>query len=342
MSESLGRYYAGWRELAERQKELKSKWSKKLEQKATPNAAILRQIVASMRSFSGERDEGKITPQKYGEMAMDLLCEAICAGAFMEAEWIKFRTRLASDPSFENAVKFLATDTPSSSSIIVAVMEKPDDGTFQISSYIDRFADEMEATEAIPGSGITPKNHLEAYSLDVFGGQSALNPSFERAHREEIDRVAGGFRLAVTKKWPPLMTAMPVHLANQVRAWLIGEKKFGPSAAGSLPISKATELINDSFITADPPSPIQNNPPLPTPPVQIPLTDLQRFVLEIIKSQPADQAISGKRIIEVLASKYKRISSEQTLTTHIIPVLKPLGVKSRKKHGYWFESSGLK
>jgi hypothetical protein len=106
--------------------------------------------------------------------------------------------------------------------------------------------------EQIPTS-LEKSNELDVYSLDVFGGQAAFAPSFERAHREEIDRIAGEFRLAATKKWPPLMTTLPIHMANQVRAWLIAEKRLGSAAAGSLPVSKATELINESPDSVNPP-----------------------------------------------------------------------------------------
>ena len=125
--------------------DLRRRWSAMIDNAPfeSISPAKLRSIVKAMRSFSSERDEGKITLQKYRELAMNLLCDAIGAGAFAGPEWIKFRTRLAGDPSFENAVKFLETDTPQAVPIIKAIMEKPDDGTFQLSAYIDRFAEQI-------------------------------------------------------------------------------------------------------------------------------------------------------------------------------------------------------
>jgi hypothetical protein len=172
--------------------------------------------------------------------------------------------------------------------------------------------------------------------MDVFGDQSGWDQDL-MTHAEEIGRLAGEFRLAATAKWPALVTALPVQIVNQVQAWLVGEKKYGMATARSMPISKATRLLNEAAaLNVATPTQI-DIAKKQSPPTQIPLTDLRRFVFEIIKDHPADQPISGKRIIEILASKYHKISSESTLTTHVIPVLRPLGVKSRKKIGYWFE-----
>ncbi len=84
---------------------------------------------------------------------MELVCDAICAGAFKSPEWIKFKTRLATDPSFQNVVKFLEMDAPQPYTPIVG--NPKDDGTWVLTCNIDRFADEMEAI-AMPNNTVDP------------------------------------------------------------------------------------------------------------------------------------------------------------------------------------------
>jgi hypothetical protein len=58
-----------------------------------------------------------------------------------------------------------------------------------------------------------------------------------------------------------------------------------------------------------------------------PLTETERFVLEIIRSQPAGQGIAGKDIcIRMRDKPYQTPIAENTLTTHIIPKLKAAGL----------------
>jgi hypothetical protein len=80
--------------------------------------------------------------------------------------------------------------------------------------------------------------------------------------------------------------------------------------------------------------PIQNIPETNSQPI---LTGLQADAFSIIKRHTVESRISGKAIIEALQAEFRRTTSENTLTTHIIPALKPLGVKSAPKRGYWYE-----
>jgi hypothetical protein len=91
---------------------------------------------------------------------MELVCDAICAGAFKSPEWIKFKTRLATDPSFQNVVKFLEMDAPQPYTPIVG--NPKDDGTWVLTCNIDRFADDMEANNVPPNrpADLPPGNWL--------------------------------------------------------------------------------------------------------------------------------------------------------------------------------------
>jgi hypothetical protein len=53
-----------------------------------------------------------------------------------------------------------------------------------------------------------------------------------------------------------------------------------------------------------------------------PLTDPEQVVLDIIRAQPPGTGIIGKKILAEAKKRGKIISSESTLTRHIIPVLK--------------------
>jgi hypothetical protein len=69
-----------------------------------------------------------------------------------------------------------------------------------------------------------------------------------------------------------------------------------------------------------------------------PLTDLQRLVLEIIKVRSIEKPIHGPEIVSILQSQHRKITSTNTLATHVIPALKPYGVQSARKRGYWYET----
>jgi hypothetical protein len=58
----------------------------------------------------------------------------------------------------------------------------------------------------------------------------------------------------------------------------------------------------------------------------LPLTPKEQVVLDIIRERPAGQGIIGKKIIKEAKERGVTISSENTLTSHIIPNLKPYGV----------------
>jgi hypothetical protein len=72
------------------------------------------------------------------------------------------------------------------------------------------------------------------------------------------------------------------------------------------------------------------------------LSDLQRATYEVIKKTPGGKTISGKQIVETLEREHGHITSEPTVTSHIIPKLKRLGVRSRPRGGYWVDDSAPK
>jgi hypothetical protein len=115
----------------------------------------------------------------------------------------------------------------------------------------------------------------------------------------------------------------------------IGEKLRGEN----IPAAEAQQIPPEALPDVPAPPSQQQSPPGLG---RVSLTDLQRFAFEIIKAIPEGTTISGRRIVELLQTKHQKTTSENTLTAHIIPVLKPLGIRSRKKGGYWYEPTAEK
>lgn len=79
-------------------------------------------------------------------------------------------------------------------------------------------------------------------------------------------------------------------------------------------------------------------PPAPLPP---PLTEPEQAVLDVIRTQPPGQGITGIQIIDTLRMRNPPVKIEQsTLTRHFIPKLKQgYGVRNRRSAGYYVEST---
>ena len=76
---------------------------------------------------------------------------------------------------------------------------------------------------------------------------------------------------------------------------------------------------------------IEETGPSPDPP----LKPTERMVFDLVKSQPEDKGITGKEIVEALSKKGTRLNPS-TLTKHIIPPLKKLGIKNARGVGYYY------
>jgi hypothetical protein len=69
-----------------------------------------------------------------------------------------------------------------------------------------------------------------------------------------------------------------------------------------------------------------------------PLTTKQQVALDIIREQPPGEPIIGKKIIAEAKRRRITISSENTLTSHIIPVLKKYHGVKNDDYGYYCTS----
>lgn len=69
-----------------------------------------------------------------------------------------------------------------------------------------------------------------------------------------------------------------------------------------------------------------------------PLTEKERAVLDIIKAVPEGRGIIGKKICSQMAERGQELG-QGTLRRHIIPKLKPHGVKNRSGEGYYHDPS---
>jgi hypothetical protein len=179
---------------------------------------------------------------------------------------------------------------------------------------------------------VTVSSSLRQLSIEF--SQSAANLNILELERNGMSLLcnaimAGAFKGSAWLLWRTRLADRP-HIINAAK--FLG--KYGPlkNMAGSgFPagwkagqvaveiMADAIDVLAKQMVDALPQSspPVidggPSSPPFPAAPLQIPLTDLQRVVFEIIKDQPTGQAISGRKIIQILASKYKRISSQQTL-----------------------------
>jgi hypothetical protein len=142
----------------------KARWEEEIRRGAIGRSRPeLKSIVDSMRRFSGQRDRGEITVQKYRKLAMDLICQAISFGAFGGPKWRSYLTKLADDPSFENAATLFGIE--SSSRIVGATQDGKrftDDGTWEISCHIDDFANEIGSSHETVRPGSHPVTIYEA------------------------------------------------------------------------------------------------------------------------------------------------------------------------------------
>jgi hypothetical protein len=140
------------REVDRREHERNVPWSSRIQIIPTPNANALCSIVESMRRFGQDRRQNKIWHEEYQRLLMDLVCEAITCGAFSGMEWLQFRTRLANNPSFGNAVKFLGEYRPAIWPQIGGGTSAMDIDTHIFSCHIERFANQMSPppTPTIP------------------------------------------------------------------------------------------------------------------------------------------------------------------------------------------------
>jgi hypothetical protein len=70
-----------------------------------------------------------------------------------------------------------------------------------------------------------------------------------------------------------------------------------------------------------------------------PLTDTEKRVLDLIKSQPQGTGVTGSQIVTTLSNQNYPIE-QSTLTRHIIPKLKQwYGVKNRPGVGYYIDQT---
>ena len=107
------------------------------------------------RRHSQEARENKIFVTELRILLMDLVCDAISAGAFSGPEWSRFRRRLTDSPSFDDVVLALRDCRPDEWPVIVPKTDLPDDGTFFVGCYVDEFAKKFESPPQ-PKSAETP------------------------------------------------------------------------------------------------------------------------------------------------------------------------------------------
>jgi hypothetical protein len=124
----------------------KARWAHKIRQSITPDPAFLRQAAEAIRNLSGRRDRKEIPIADYHVFAMDLICDAMFRGAFSAPEWMGYRVRLASNPSFETAVTLLKSEA----TFRIAGADQDgrpftDDGTWEITCQIHRSAEVIES-----------------------------------------------------------------------------------------------------------------------------------------------------------------------------------------------------
>ncbi|MGD0541123.1 MAG: Rrf2 family transcriptional regulator [Tepidisphaeraceae bacterium] len=85
----------------------------------------------------------KILDIEVVRLAMDLICDAIAAGAYSGTEWLQFRTRLADSPSFRDAAKYVTDYAPPGRSLYITE-------TTSLSSRLSLFAQQIEKFAASP------------------------------------------------------------------------------------------------------------------------------------------------------------------------------------------------
>ena len=81
-----------------------------------------------------------------------------------------------------------------------------------------------------------------------------------------------------------------------------------------------------------------SDPPGDTPTDLPPLSENAVKVREILLGLPPDQALTGPKLLDVLATQDVFID-QGTLTKRIIPELKPYGVQNKPRVGYYIPAS---
>jgi hypothetical protein len=182
---------------------------------------------------------------------------------------------------------------------------------------------------------------LNAYTIDIFGGQAVWNHEFQMAHQSEIDRLAAKFRLLVCAKWHHLVNGTPTNIANMVRAWLIGEKEVHPTAVGMVPIRQIINLLQEETITSTEKIVSPTSATLQTYPT------LSRRKGEILMALGDLQALSqaSRKTTEEIANRAEGKGANPESYKKPLSQLVSAGLLESaqgRDGGYWLTETGLK
>lgn len=308
-----------------------SHWRQQILSDPTLEPDTLRAAADGLRRLS--QDFLKIPPpqdiHEIEHACLSLLCDAIKAGAFRGPGWLLWRTRLADRPHILNAAIF----AQQYKNIAIAIAP----GHHGTSLVVIRLADLIESFLAEPDSATTsplivavPEGKWRSRPFDpsctiLVDPDQGLIDAMRNVVPDWNDNWDTVEALLRQIGYSP--EVFPTLTIGVIRQAIILHRKPLTIDLGGKTYTNTPDIAIAGF--TDPVDPVPNDQP-------IPLTALQRHTLDIIKDQPLGSTISGRQIVRILQTKYKIITAENTLTTHVIPAIKPLGVMSRRRHGYWF------
>lgn len=206
------------------------------------------------------------------------------------------------------------------------------------------------------------RNSLNNLHAEIKRGHTRIDKIRLSVHgflaTQAMIRSEGGRNLETGENQEEYMNKARREVANSVRARLFSDAASIAMQDARLPPLHSTvadpeidlrELQRwcvEAMRVINKPAAQPQPPPRPEPSTNVipklatakPLSPLQKLAFAIIKPHTMDNSISGVQIVESLQKLHRRTTSIPTLTRHIIPALKPRGVKSRRKGGYWYEA----